>query len=1085
MRWLCLGVVQLLSCSFDARTAVGAEVVCVSDAECPPTTKCALGISRCREAPTQPPRIRMAELTPARAAPGALVEATVDIDGSLGTSLELALTLPSGITLPMELSGAKPYRGRVVLPQTVSSGVARLATQGSDAFGTPLAVGPRAQLTIDADAPRPQSARLRLVAPGASLAVSRLGPAGQGQLSVVFDEDPVSTQWRADPPLIDFSVDEASQFTVLRLVADAGQLEAPVSLWVDAVDALGNRAESRLPVELMVDSLPSSVDEVVFERAPFGDAREPLSWAEVRAMVPQGTTLRVRDASGNELGRRRSADGGVAVRLVGAAEAALVIDAIDEAGNVSQAASPTRKIVTLVPRATGQPGSPVVRTTSAASDFIDRRLPSLVTGNVAIADDEQAIEVLGGASFRGLTSAPAPNGVRSIASDELGSGVLLLNGFDMRWWRRGRFVTPGLAEIANMSAPMALDRARDVFVRATLAAGEVEEFDGLSWSRRLAVPAPSPRADPALVTNPTGGVILIGGLGSGQVAETDAWLYRDGAWARLDAGTMPLGLVRGAFDPVAQRAMFVSRAADGGTGMWSFDGRAFVSVGQGGPGIENSASLAWSADGGGGWLVTSDGRADAWHWRQATGWQRLGALGLFYSGVVATVSGEGQPALFLGDEVRAFRVPSGAAVSFPERPGFRTGVLLGVDGERVLMGGGSEGLGLAYPTLYQWAPGAGFSVLGNTLFRSGRDNSTAWSVADGASMVYGAGCRSAVSTGIRCPEVTVARTNASGTTQIASSSRRAGISDTWLVPWVHQGQIYALDDERFWRLGPTQWEAVAGHDAGVRRGATVLPLDSNRVLVVGGGPNGPNGENAVVSEVGLDVVFDGGMPVARPMALPSALRRFQAAAGLDPERNTWWVYGGRLDDRAELGDLLEVRLDGGLSSISWPTDDAEGDGEPVASHGGRLFWSPTLRRPLLVGAERVTSQGTYDIVGSLRDSTEVWALERASNRPAVEVSLPLPVELLGRLDVAELRWAIIGTGRGLKNGLPTGPIVEVWRGGRWERLAGLSGTWRGPLHQVVSSGSRLRMRLTVDGSNEAGQASVELDAMQVSLEYAP
>lgn len=150
-------------------------------------------------------------------------------------------------------------------------------------------------------------------------------------------------------------------------------------------------------------------------------------------------------------------------------------------------------------------------------------------------------------TFRNIPG-PPPRGNKNLAFDAARGVVVVYSSYGNgtywadHWEYNGTAWTqrslPG--PVARFSHPMAYDPALQ---RVLLFGGEVNagdgntqwvgdlwSFDGTTWST-LSGPAPSSRANAAMVTNPLGnGVMLYGGVNA--AALSDQWVYQGGVWGR-------------------------------------------------------------------------------------------------------------------------------------------------------------------------------------------------------------------------------------------------------------------------------------------------------------------------------------------------------------------------------------------------------------------------------------------------------------------------------------------------------------------------------------------------------------------------
>ncbi len=113
------------------------------------------------------------------------------------------------------------------------------------------------------------------------------------------------------------------------------------------------------------------------------------------------------------------------------------------------------------------------------------------------------------------------------------------------------------------------------------------------WQRATSPDAPSPRSLATMVAH-EGGVLLVGGFGPGTGGELedldDMWIWRGGAWTKLEADSHPprRSNARAARDPADGRAYVFSGFGDGAArdDLWSFDGASFAA--------ESPPSPVWS-----------------------------------------------------------------------------------------------------------------------------------------------------------------------------------------------------------------------------------------------------------------------------------------------------------------------------------------------------------------------------------------------------------------------------------------------------------------------------------------------------------
>ncbi len=366
-------VIALSACFARTELPPGAQISCVSDADCPPLYICRSGVQRCynTEGDNQPP---------------ALVNGEVVLDKKkLSTgqtvTMRFASTKPLGSAPTLEIfwRGAAPEDrvaqlvseepdARYVFSYTStggeSEGEASLRITLVDELGNiGLEDLPR-MLEFDRTPPVVVSGTEAMeFEPGANNVLSHISRVGEG--SIVRFSFAVSEALAQDPIVTARAVSDATQVIALvresalgtsynysLSLLDAAHPQGEYDIDVEAIDQAGNASLSSLATELIVDTMaPAALDAdtpglMVYSREPWGSAIAPaqvrmkLEIAPSTSLEP-GATIIVYSAPQPpraELGRGvTNVDGSLSLALADEDHSAIFAVQVDGAGNASPA----------------------------------------------------------------------------------------------------------------------------------------------------------------------------------------------------------------------------------------------------------------------------------------------------------------------------------------------------------------------------------------------------------------------------------------------------------------------------------------------------------------------------------------------------------------------------------------------------------------------------------------------------------------------------------------------------------------------------------------------------------------------------
>lgn len=108
--------------------------------------------------------------------------------------------------------------------------------------------------------------------------------------------------------------------------------------------------------------------------------------------------------------------------------------------------------------------------------------------------------------------------------------------------------------------------------------GETWLWDGTNWTQQTTVPSPTNRAYPAMAPDPSGGLLLFGGIG--LAVNQDQWHWDGLTWTQVVQPVMPgaLSPVEAGYDPLRNKTLLFGLGSTQQAEMWEWDGLAWTQI---------------------------------------------------------------------------------------------------------------------------------------------------------------------------------------------------------------------------------------------------------------------------------------------------------------------------------------------------------------------------------------------------------------------------------------------------------------------------------------------------------------------------
>jgi hypothetical protein len=1109
-------VLATFGCQFDSAIPATSMLTCSEQQPiCPPEYFCSTRLNRClstggdRDAPVA----QLVKLTPATGTVGTRFVFSFETNEALLTTPIVSAVFGRGERLefaPVSEIG-NLFTFELLVPPTARSGSGPLSVELFDLAGNAGTLSNAPSVLLDTDGPKPSSASLSLIAlAGSALSnPSKLGTNVRGELSFIFDEPVVGVpKLKAIPDIVSIQKVGTTCCRFELRAQNSGE-EISVALSVEATDALGNTRQTSLTVtpELFIDTLPPSPPtNLVYDRRPAGSLDAgPTPVARVTGMTAGNSIVRSLSQengapdSSLEISRTRSeANGQFTLDVPGVERAAIAIEAVDEGGNRS---IPNPRYLT---RLTFSPKIPGVLSESvgSAGPGLTRLDARTINSNLLGFDDGANATVFGESSYRQTLADSDVQGNCALVSDEHRSTVVSFGGggttsfaseqteFNGHVSKRSDLVP---APTPRSAANFAVDRSTG---RMCLFGGvdetDVWEWDGVSWRNFLGQQdGPKPRSHAAMASDAKG-LLLLGGreIGSNPpVPLNDAWQRVDRIWTQVDAGELNLTTVSAAYNPKTGNTLVISQPTDGGrTETYEWNGLVFTPLQNVGEPPAAGGPLVIDPETGIAYLFTTPGGVlAAALWKLDSTWQYVAPS---VASIVPPAGGgawlaRSREVIFCPAFNRGYMRYSPDTNTFNSdfrtlsvRPPSRFNATYVNDafGKMFVFGGNTSSAGYN-ADMWAWADG-GWTALdaGAEMIAKGTSSTVAFD--DGGFMTLLGHTRGALAS-VADPRVVQF---SGGTWSSFSPSTDAGpaprLSASNVV--LLAGEPWLVSDSPTWKFTNGAW-ANTGASPFVLRRADSLILQrpgENSFALLGGTPSAPSAYYSATlqSDAGLSwrTIDGGNLPI---------FRRSNSMTTFDPQRKAHLIFAGRdtTVGNTYSADMYAVEVDAGIitSVVQLPYSDAEGDGSPSRAFGGFWFDQPTNSIQIFGG---LTKTGSVP--------NDQWVFETSIHKPSLQLRVPVPLNFENKTGTIRLHAKASGRAGNL-NG-PNGAELWIWRESRFVKVA--QNTSAIPsvlefeirntsLRPFVAASGILGLRITSVGANGSGSARIDVDSIEIQLEY--
>ena len=172
--------------------------------------------------------------------------------------------------------------------------------------------------------------------------------------------------------------------------------------------------------------------------------------------------------------------------------------------------------------------------------------------------------------------------------------------------------------------------ARRVILLDDASADTTWEWDRHSW---IAVPGITPpaRAGQSIATDPSGGLLLFGGIGQDGTPLSESWHYATRRWSKVAAAGPPArALSSMAYDLDHHRTLLWGGTPCTDSRVWSWDGKEWAAIDSAGPPPRKDATMVYDFSTrsiviAGGQDCAGRAQRESWRW-DGTRWARLSSL---------------------------------------------------------------------------------------------------------------------------------------------------------------------------------------------------------------------------------------------------------------------------------------------------------------------------------------------------------------------------------------------------------------------------------------------------------------------------
>jgi hypothetical protein len=1102
-------------CSFSVPNHPDSQIQCTSVLDCPVGWRCATSVSRCIVISNDatPPQLSVGRIEPTEGS--AAQKFDVFVSSSEPLIARPTVTAVFGATVgPFAVTEHDGgwLASFVAGDDILRSGPARLLVTADDLGANRASIlSATPDFFIDRSAPELISANIQLSAPSSLVAVSKLGPRSTATVVLRFSET-LGNQplLQAQPSVVriaSLETDGGVARFVVESTTDAG--EQLVELQATVTDRFGNQQTVKV-AELAVDTVsPQQARSSLLERAPFGSDVDSEPNTRLSGATTSGMSVLAVDEFGAELARTTAAtDGGFVITLP-TERAGLRYQLIDEAGNSSLLLKPDSTRVLLIPRAVANAPRPVsTERLGALGPALDRSDGvRFEPARITVDENDFALAVAGVAARRErgdaeplINCASATDEGRGL-SVHFGGGTVAAPNSDFFEVASTSSLVRRVTEdvpTPRRGASLALDRTRNTLV---LFGGNA---DSTVWefARGVWVPVsfdmqegPSLRQEAALVST-SQGVLLLGGetvTPSDRILH-DAWLWSNGRWARLDAGSLPTGQNSATYDPVDDKAWVVMQTDAGTKTAWyrrgvfnEVSGRSPDGIGPFAfvPGTrtatllsrpDNGAVRVWTLQlSDGGWTrgdtvgvqVTKNSAGAAWNpqlqrlvW--CLGVNRIGSYNPFDGGAsiapLTPPDGQRPPqtaaASYAADSVHGLVVVTGSPLGNNTWQPSQTWRWSGALGWRLVSDNGPR---MRNKALLQLEDG-GLFAYGGTQGDTGLET-----VADSEVYQFSNSTWSRVDSGVG-PQHRLTRASVipfESRLRVLQENEWAWSSQGWLRrSAVPANLLYAT----LLRQRGDSWFALLGGQLPDADKAD--PYFSIGTILRDGGLTWRSSP-------------DGGLRLAATRDPPQHLNRTGLSiSALGNER--YLLFGGALNGvaRNDVSILSLSDSDGGAWVHPLQLADPENDGDPTSRYEAVLWWDPGRAAHMLYGGTLSTTSNTSTTLDGL------WALDYAQQRAGVQVIFPFDVT-----ETVDARLSIR-----VRAGASGGVRVAVWAGGQWQSIGAsrtatldniqsLNYELNAPIHVLSAPGRRLALRIEALEANAQTQSEVMVDSVRAVVAW--